>query len=187
MVERRPVRDLEAYVQVPIAFEGRSRLDLDALREGRFVEIPVVPFRKDYDALSPPADWPGRFDVRNWSLLLAAGGGAAVAWNAPGVDMLEGRDDLAVLWDLRVAPERRGQGVGRALVEAALDWAWEKGCVEMKVETQDVNVAACRFYAAMGFRLAEIAPNAYPGLDEAMLVWRLDLRGRRLQPAALWR
>jgi ribosomal protein S18 acetylase RimI-like enzyme len=145
------------------------------LREGRLVEIPVAPFEKDYDALESLTEWPRRFDIRNWTHLFAPGGAATVAWNTPGVDMLEGRDDLAVLWDIRVAPETRGRGVGRALVHAAAGWASEKGCREMKVETQDVNVAACRFYAAMGFRLSEIVPHAYPGLDETMLIWRLAL------------
>ena len=47
-----------------------------------------------------------------------------------------------------------------------------KGMQEMKVETQDINVAACRFYAAMGFRLTVIVPEAYVGLDETMLIGR---------------
>lgn len=38
-------------------------------------------------------------------------GGAVVAWRTPGADMLEGRDDLAVLWDIRVHPEYRGRGI----------------------------------------------------------------------------
>lgn len=174
-VVRHPVGDMTEYARVPIAFRGESRLDVEALREGRFVEIPVVPFEKDYDALESPVEWPRRFDVCNWTLLLSPGGGAVVAWSSQGVDMLEGRDDLAVLWDIRVAPERRGKGVGSALVSEAARWACERGCREMKVETQDINVAACRFYAAVGFRLDEIVPDAYPSLDEAMLIWRRDL------------
>jgi GNAT superfamily N-acetyltransferase len=174
-IERRAVADLDLYAQVSIAFEGRSRLDLGALREGRLVEIPTAPFCKQYDLLSPPARWPQDFDVRAWTLLSTPGGGAAVAWNTPALDLLEGRTDQAILWDLRVAPDQRGRGTGRALVEAACGWARERGCVAMLVETQDINVAACRFYAAVGFRLDRIVPDAYPGLDEAMLLWRAPL------------
>ncbi|RYG20133.1 GNAT family N-acetyltransferase [bacterium] len=116
MVARGELSNLESYIRVPIAFSGRSRLELQALREGRFVEIPVPPFEKDYDALESPLEWPRRFDLRHWVLLETDGGRAAVAWNTPGIDMLEGRNDLAVLWDIRVAPEMRGQGVGKALV-----------------------------------------------------------------------
>jgi GNAT superfamily N-acetyltransferase len=169
-VVRRPLSEVEEYARTSIAFRCESRLNVEALREGHFMEIPVGPFEKDYDALESPIDWPRRFDVRNWTLLLAQGGGATVAWSTPGVDMLEGRNDMAVLWDIRVAPEERGRGVGRALMNA-VGWARERGCREMKVETQDVNVAACRFYAAMGFRLDQIVPDAYPGLNETMLTW----------------
>ena len=50
-------------------------------------------------------------------------GGAAVAFNTNGVFMLEGRSDLAVLWDLRVHPAWQRQGVGRALFQHAAAWA----------------------------------------------------------------
>ncbi len=171
-IDRLPVGDLSTYSQIPIAFRGRSRLDLDALIHGRFVEVPIEPFTKDYDQLESPSEWPRRFDVQNWVRLDAEGGSVVVAWNTPGVDMLEERDDLAVIWDIRVRPEQRGKGIGRTLVQAAEAWAREKTCTELKVETQDNNVAACLFYKTMGFQLKEIVPNAYPGLEEAMLLWR---------------
>jgi len=60
-------------------------------------------------------------------------GGAAVAFNTNGVNMLEGRSDLAVLWDIRVRPERRGRGVGKALFHASADWARPRGCHQLKV------------------------------------------------------
>lgn len=39
----------------------------------------------------------------------------------------------------------------------------------------DINVAACQFYAAMGFSLALVNEDAYSGLNEAQLLWRLTL------------
>ena len=93
-----------------------------------------VPYVKDYDAIEgeSPTHWARRFDLSNWGLILcrASGrcvGGAVVAYNTPGVAMLEGRSDLAVLWDIRVSPELRGQGVGLALFQAAEAWATAKG------------------------------------------------------------
>jgi len=50
-------------------------------------------------------------------------GGAVIAFDAPGVNMLEGRRDLAVVWDIRVAPQWRRKGVGGMLFRAAEDWA----------------------------------------------------------------
>ena len=103
-------------------------------------------------------------------------GAAVVAFDTPGMAILEGRDDLAVLWNLRVAPRLRGQGLGAALFRAAERWAVRHGCRELEVETQNVNVAACRFYARQGCSLGSIRLFAYrdfPG--EAQLLWYKDL------------
>ena len=103
-------------------------------------------------------------------------GGAVVAWNTPGVNMLEERDDLAVLWDLRVHPEHRRKGIGAQLFRHAAAWARAKGCRQLKVETQNINVPACKFYAKQGCYLGAVHYGAYPEYpDEAQLLWYLDL------------
>jgi ribosomal protein S18 acetylase RimI-like enzyme len=71
-----------------------------------------------------------------------------------------------------VAPEYRGQGIGRALFGAAENWAKGRGCRQLKVETQNINVPACRFYASQGCILREANRLAYPKLpDEIQLIW----------------
>ena len=65
----------------------------------------------------------------------------------------------------------RGRGVGSALFGAAESWAAARGCTELKVETQDINVRACRFYEARGCRLRAIDRATYPGLDEVQMLW----------------
>jgi len=90
----------------------------------------------------------------------------------PGVDLLAGRDDVAVLWDVRVAPAQRGAGVGSALFRAAESWAGAHGCGKLKIETQNINIVACRFYRKMGCTLGRIDRFAYPELpDEVQLLW----------------
>ena len=44
-----------------------------------------------------------------------------------------------------------GQGIGRAMMEAALRWFREKGVTDLSVVTQGRNVAAHRFYQSAGF------------------------------------
>lgn len=177
-VNRASEVDWEAYASIPIAYTVEARIDL---KSPSGEPLPVTQWTKDYDAYEGPQDWPHRFDMRNWHAISAwdSGhriGGAVIAMDTPGVDMLEGRPDLAVLWDIRVAPGHRGHGVGRALFLAAVKLARSMRCTELKVETQDVNVGACRFYAAQGFVLSEIRPGAYEELpDEAMMIWRLSL------------
>ncbi len=99
-------------------------------------ETPVAdPYVKDYDAIEGqgPARWAERFDISNWGMIGACRdgariGGAVIAFRTAGLRMLGGRDDVAVLWDIRVAPEQRGAGAGSALFRAAEDWAGARGC-----------------------------------------------------------
>ena len=187
-VAEEPASALADYASVPIAFQVRSVLDVaDSpggsggwVLTGRRLDAPYL---KDYDAIpgEHPTGWPDRFDVSGWGWLAARVegrrvGGAAVATRTRGLPMLEGRGDLAVLWDLRVAPEARRQGVGSALFRAAETWALARGCRQLRVETQNVNVPACRFYARQGCELVSVDRCAYPGLpDEIRLVWHRDL------------
>jgi GNAT superfamily N-acetyltransferase len=107
--------------------------------------------------------------VRSSAQLL---GGAVVALRTPELPLLEGRSDLAALWDIRVAPDRRGCGLGAMLFRATEDWARARECVGLKVETQNVNVPACRFYQRQGCVLSSVQVGAYPSLpDEVQLIW----------------
>jgi GNAT superfamily N-acetyltransferase len=187
-VREEPLSALVDHARIPIAFEVERVLDVSALGDGLrglvVAERPVeASYEKDYDTLEGegPTRWLTRFDVSNWGLIAAHRdtsrvGGAVVAFNTASVDMLEGRVDLAVLWDLRVRPEARGQRIGTRLFNAVEDWARARGCKQLKAETQNNNVPACRFYARMGCTLGSVDPLAYPELpEEAQLVWCKDL------------
>jgi GNAT superfamily N-acetyltransferase len=50
-----------------------------------------------------------------------------------------------------VSSEARGKGVGRALVEAAIDDAISRGCELLEVATQARNISAQRLYQRSGF------------------------------------
>ena len=119
---------LAEYARIPIGFEVREVADVaeSVSHVGRFVLEPraiAQPYVKDYDDDGGPEAWPSRFDLSYWRFFAARVngsrvGGAAVILRAPGVEMLRGRDDVAILWDIRVALSFRGQGVGSALVAA---------------------------------------------------------------------
>jgi ribosomal protein S18 acetylase RimI-like enzyme len=174
---------------VPIAFEVETVFVVSPRDAGlggltlseRRLDITYV---KDYDSLGDenPAQWSKRFDVSNWGLIVARSnrallGGAVVAFNTEGVSMLEGRRDLAVLWDIRVVPEARWRGIGSALFRAVEAWAAARGCKQLKIETQNINVPACRFYARQGCVLGAINRFAYQDLpDEVQLLWYKTIR-----------
>jgi ribosomal protein S18 acetylase RimI-like enzyme len=55
------------------------------------------------------------------------------------------------LAELYVVPARRGQGLGRALMEAAIELAREQGADSMDLGTGEDDVAARALYESLGF------------------------------------
>lgn len=55
------------------------------------------------------------------------------------------------LAELYVVPGRRGHGLGRALMEAAIDLARREGADHMDLGTSEDDVAACALYESLGF------------------------------------
>ena len=180
----KPIAGVAALADIPISFVVKSVFDVSALDDGlgglglteRRLNVPYV---KDYDTIvgESPVEWAKRFDISNWGLIWAISkgmrvGGAVVAFETDGLTMFEGRKDLGVLWNIRVSPAARGQGVGAALFRAAQVWAAARGCRQLKVETQNINVPACRFYSRLGCALGTINRFAYPELpNEVQLLW----------------
>ncbi len=183
-----PIAGLGLHGEIPVAFLVERVLDVALVDDGLggvvMSERAVgEPWTKDYDAIEGegPTRWASRFDVRNWGLITAHEGGrrvggAVVAFDTAGFSMLEGRGDLAVLWDIRVRPAARSSGTGSLLFRAVEGWARDRGCRTLKVETQNTNVPACRFYRRMGCTLGAIDRFAYTGLpDEVRLMWFKEL------------
>ena len=187
-VVEEPISRLSEHGRLPISFRVDRRFEVTPIEAGlggiAFQERSVArPYIKDYDAIEgeEPTRWAGRWDLANWGLISAFlqgdwVGGAVLAFDTEGLDMLEGRKDLAVLWDIRVHSDHRRHGLGCALFLASETWARARGCRRLKVETQNINVPACRFYAKQGCVLGSINRFAYPDFpDEVQLLWYKDL------------
>ncbi|MFF0870215.1 GNAT family N-acetyltransferase [Nonomuraea sp. NPDC003560] len=54
--------------------------------------------------------------------------------------------DVCYLQDLFTAPDVRGKGVGRKLIEAVADWARDGGCSRVYWNTHESNSTARRLY-----------------------------------------
>jgi len=65
----------------------------------------------------------------------------------------------AYLEELYVVPDRRGHGLGRALLEAAIEHARERGATRMDLNTSTDDVAARALYESAGFTNREGAPD----------------------------
>ena len=145
---------------------------------------PVAPYKKDLSAFQRAAEYEKNFDISEWKFFMAFDGarpvgGATLAAKTPEVHMLEGRDDLCVLWDLRVENGYKRRGVGQKLFDMCRLWAKAQGFARMKIECQNDNVPACRFYRKQGAELRRIDEYAYcndPAFrGEIQLIWYLDL------------
>ena len=130
VVRREPLSALSDYASVPIAFTTTTVLKVEWIANGlggvRMVEAPLgQPLTKDFDGDEPVMSWHRFGNISHWGIFAAFSdehrvGGAVVAQNSPGIHMLEGREDLAVLWDLRVHPSVRRGGVGTCLLDRAI-------------------------------------------------------------------
>ncbi len=177
---------LPTYGSVSIAFDvdGVYEISTNASGQIELVERKLeTPYRKDYDEIqgNAPTNWGGYFDLTNWGFIVARQGelrvgGGAIAHKCPGVDLLEDNENLAVLWDFRVHPDYRGQGLGRTLFQKVEEWCLARDCTALKIETQNTNVAACKFYKRQGCELRTINRHAYSDFPhEIQMLWYKSL------------
>ena len=130
---------------------------------------------------SEPAPPPAALAQRLGQLM--AGGDTIVLLGGDGPD---GPDGLAVLrfrraiWtpglesylaELYVTPARRGQGLGRALMETALREARARGADSMDIGVDEPDLAARQLYESLGFS------NRSGGDGPLMYVYERDLQG----------
>ncbi len=184
-VRHEPSPSLVEYGTVPLSFTTTSILRIEWQGNGlegiRITEVAVdPPLTKDLDEGEPVSRWLQFGDISHWGFFGAYDdgrrvGGAVVAHRTPTVRMLEGRADLGVLWDIRIAPSHRRRGIGSRLLAAAAQFAWDQGCTVLKVESQNNNPAACRFYAKHHFKLGGVREHANPEFPhETQLLWYLQ-------------
>ena len=177
VITAEPTARIPELAKVPARFTVDRTLDV-ARSGGRFTlaeRVLPAPWDKDYDALpgEGPAAWGERFDLTGWGFLAARIGGRCIggAVVAPGPP-----SGGPWLMDIRVTPRHRRTGVGSALFAEAVRWTAEQGFDRLRIETQNNNVAACRFYARQGCTLIAAARGAYPSLpDEVRLIWHKTL------------
>jgi ribosomal-protein-alanine N-acetyltransferase len=92
-----------------------------------------------------------------WSVTMFAAqlglpGVFALLDEAGGMILVRVAADESEILTLAVAPQARRRGLGRALVQAALDAATQAGAATMFLEVSDRNEAALTLYEAAGFR-----------------------------------
>lgn len=80
--------------------------------------------------------------------------------------------------DLKVSHEYRRQGVGRALMEKAMEIARQRNYNGIYTIGQDNNVSACKFYLKAGFEIGGFDNHVYRGTSQeskADIIFYLDI------------
>jgi len=120
-------------------------------------------FNSEYDEFTPGAEALGK--RLRW--LLARGEVTAVLAGDPpdGLALMRFRPSLwtdaldCYLEELYVVPDRRRQGIGEALLKAAMEVARDEGAAHMDLGTGDDDVAARALYEKLGFNNTEGKPD----------------------------
>lgn len=122
-------------------------------------------FQVEFDEPSPGAEALARryaelIRNRDMTVLLAGDGpdGFAQLRYRPWV-YSAGPNAHSYLEELYVVPSLRGQGIGRALLEAALEAARGEGATHMELGTSEDDTAARALYESLGFTNREGRPE----------------------------
>lgn len=129
------------------------------IRPGRLDDIPRIIEMYEW-LFAPPGSTPGAWDPKRGEIalrhtisshdsnvLVADDGEALVGFCTGYQDMHSVRFGYRV-WveDLAVDPGRRSEGVGKALLDAAKDWARERGATHLELDSGIDRPDAHRFY-----------------------------------------
>jgi ribosomal protein S18 acetylase RimI-like enzyme len=139
-----------------------------AVREGGPADAPAIgtllhDFNTEFDEATPGVEKLAKriaqlLEEGQTAVLLAGPGpdGLAVLRFRPGIwtESLE-----CYLAELYVAPARRRRGLGRALMEAAIELASTRGADYMDLGTSESDVAARALYESLGFSNREGKPD----------------------------
>lgn len=131
-------------------------------------------FNAEYEDATPPVDVLAE-RVRE---LLADGSIVVLLAGEPplGIALFRIRPSLwssaadVYLEELYVVPERRGEGIGRALLEASIEAARKAGADHFELTTGETDTEARGLYERSGFTNREGAPDG-----PRMLYYELDL------------
>ena len=178
----------ELYDKVTQNVEIKSELRVQLLDGGLggfvFEEVAVTPCIKNLAKYEPAMELEKQFDISTWKFFMAFDGdlpvgAASPAGTTPGLYMAGNRDDVCVLWDIRIADAYKHQEIGQKLFDLCREAGKRDGYHQMIIECQNNNITAIHFYRKQGAVLGKVDRYAYytepECRNEVQLIWYLDL------------
>lgn len=111
------------------------------------------------------------FDDPNTEYLIAGEPGIAIAQLRYRVSVWNGGSEDCWLEDLFVEPDSRGDGVGRALTNACIQRARQRGCGRIQLDANESNGKALTLYRDLGFEAG--SPERWEGATDLYFKKRL--------------
>ena len=90
---------------------------------------------------------------------------AGAPWNRRVPD-----EQVCVLHTLVISPAAHGKGYGRAFLRFYEAYALEHGCTELRMDTNERNLAARAMYGRYGYREIDVVPTTFNGIAGVRLV-----------------
>ncbi len=147
---------------LPIYLDGKWNYSIQLLPENEVAEMCFPDENYDYDDLVNDHVFIGAYD-----------GEKCVGLAVLADDMFK----YMYLDDLKVSQEYRKQGIGKALMEKAMETAHERNYNGIYTIAQDNNVSACKFYLSVGFDIGGFDNRIYQGTSQenkANIIFYLD-------------
>ncbi|WP_088292098.1 streptothricin N-acetyltransferase SatA [Bacillus mycoides] len=182
LIRKLEVNDLDNFTEIDNSFTVNARLVLSISKENNRIEYTVeeIPsYEKSYledqyeDEELAYNEYMNNPDQVIYIALLHN--------QTVGVMVLKKNwNRYAYIEDIKVEKECRGLGIGRKLIEQAKQWAKDGEMPGIMIETQNNNVAACKFYEKCGFVIGGFDFLVYKGIneknDEVAIYWYLNLK-----------
>lgn len=185
MIEIREIdkNNLKIYNSVKSEYKSTKKYALKKLNNGKdgvLFELEDMPeYNKVFDGTIEK--WNNMLDISNWKFYGAFDndnlvGACTIATKTENCFMLEGRKDLAVLWDIRVKEGYKNQGIGQKLINKAIEYSKSNGFKQLKIECQNTNYKAVNFYYKQDAKLGSFKENAYADYpQEVQFLLYIDL------------
>jgi ribosomal-protein-alanine N-acetyltransferase len=87
--------------------------------------------------------------------------------------VMSGAGGEADVMTIATTEAARGQGIGRALLQAGIDWAKDRGAEVVHLEVDERNTSALSLYSSFGFEEWGRRPDYYPGASAVLMRLRV--------------
>lgn len=154
-------------VSIPLAYTSEYYYDVALSQTATGYDIPIVKRRFETPVTHTQEEW--GFPDRLYQDWLDAPEAYGIVEDGALLAVIEISPETwskrMMVMELYIAPELRGQGWGRKLIELAKRKTVEAGCRAMILETQSCNVNAVEFYRHMGLELIGFDTCCYTNRD----------------------